>query len=296
MAGEGIKNSFRKGSSLTRLIYLNVGVYLLIKVIYVLFFLFGAATNFDQNVLNLIGLPAYWKFCLEEPWTLVTYMFTHFGFLHLLFNILWLYWFGSLFLKHFSQKDLSAVYVLGGLCGAALYLLCFNLLSSFEFSRFHTVAIGASASVMAIVFAVCFHMPQHRIYLFLIGPVKLIYLAVFTAGIDLLSIPSSNAGGHIAHLGGAVFGILFVWALRKGVRLTRPLTFLFEKIERLFSTGKKMKVNYKKHPSQMNEREYQEYKKSKDDRINDILDKISRSGYESLTKEEKEMLFKSGRS
>ena len=147
---------------------------------------------------------------------------------------------------------------------------------------------------MAIVFAVCTYHPNYKIYVFLIGPVKLIHLAIFTAVIDLLSIPSGNAGGHIAHLGGALFGYLFTLSFRRNLDLTKGLSSLFTKLgnSRLFRK-KTMRVKYKKKVSDMNDMEYNEYKKRKDDRINRILDKISKHGYESLTKEEKEILFKS---
>ena len=148
---------------------------------------------------------------------------------------------------------------------------------------------------MAIVFAVCTYLPQHKVYIFLIGPVKLIYLALFTALIDLISIPTGNAGGHIAHLGGALFGYLFILGIKSNRDITSGFTSFFEKFKRPFSGRRKMKVKYRKNISDMNDREYNEYKKQHDDQINGILDKISRSGYESLTREEKEILFKSGR-
>lgn len=291
----GIQNSFRQGSSLTRLIYINIGIFLFLKILNVFFILFYPSGNNYNLFLDYLGLPAYWNFFLYKPWTIVTYMFTHFSFFHLLFNMLWLYWFGSFFLNSFSQRELTGVYLLGGFSGAALYLLSYNLLPVFRQSLYHTTAIGASASVMAIVFAVCFYLPQQRVYIFLIGSVKLIHLALFTALIDILSIPSSNAGGHIAHLGGALFGYLFILGLRHRINLATGLLVFVEKTGRLFTGHSHRNLRYKKQASQMNDREYNEYKKSKDERINQILDKISRSGYESLTREEKEILFKSGK-
>ena len=147
---------------------------------------------------------------------------------------------------------------------------------------------------MAIVFAVCTYLPNSKIYIFLIGPVKLIHLALFTAIIDLLSIPSGNAGGHIAHLGGALFGYLFTLSFRRNFDLTGGLSPILNKLSNnpLFKK-RKMKVKYKKKVSDMTDVEYNEFKKQKDERINNILDKISKHGYESLTKEEKEILFKS---
>lgn len=287
----GIKHSFRKGSALTRLIYINIGFFLFLKLVEVGFVLAG-----HQRVENLLlaytGVPALPEELLYTPWTLVTYMFMHFGFLHLLFNMLWLYWFGHIFLNYFSGKKLVGVYVLGGLCGAFLYMVAYSVFPAFAEERYFSRAIGASASVMAIVFAVCTYLPNHKVYLFLIGPVRLITLALFTALIDVLSIPGSNAGGHIAHLGGALFGFLFTLAIRRNVDVAGGFTGFFERLwKKTFPRKPRMKVKYKR-TSEMSDREYNEYKKQRSDRINEILDKISKSGYGSLTKEEKELLFK----
>lgn len=289
----GIKSSFKQGSALTRLIYINIGIFLAIKVVAVLFVLAGQR-GVDSMLLPYLGVPALPERLLYTPWTIITYMFTQFGFLHLLFNMLWLYWFGSIFINTFSGSKLTGVYILGGISGAIVYIAAYALFPAFELERYQSWAIGASASVMAIVFAVCTYLPNHKIYVFLIGPVKLIHLALFTAIIDLLSIPSGNAGGHIAHLGGAMFGYLFTLSLRRNFDLTGGLSSMLDKISnsRLFKK-KKMKVKYKKKVSDMTDVEYNEFKKRKDERLNNILDKISKHGYESLTKEEKEILFKS---
>ncbi|MEQ2910221.1 rhomboid family protein [Butyricimonas faecihominis] len=289
----GIKNSFKQGTALTRLIYINIGVFLVIKILEV-FFVLAGQRGFEQLLLPYVGVPALPERLLYTPWTIITYMFTQFGFLHLLFNMLWLYWFGSIFQNTFSSQKLTGVYLLGGITGAIIYMAAYALFPAFELERYQSWAIGASASVMAIVFAVCTYHPNYKIYVFLIGPVKLIHLAIFTAVIDLLSIPSGNAGGHIAHLGGALFGYLFTLSFRRNLDLTKGLSSLFTKLgnSRLFHK-KTMRVKYKKKVSDMNDMEYNEYKKRKDDRINSILDKISKHGYESLTKEEKEILFKS---
>lgn len=292
-AGQGAGAFFRQGTSLTRLIYLNCGIFLTLKIAYSFSLLAGAGTHFYSTVLGWIGVSADPEYLLHRPWTLLTYMFTQFDFLHLLFNMLWLYWFGSFFLNYFTQRQLTGVYIWGGLSGAILYLAAYNIFPYFDqLTRLSSWAIGASASVMAIVFAVCTYLPQHKVYIFLVGPVKLIYLALFTAVIDLLSIPYGNAGGHIAHLGGALFGWLFIAGLRKNKDLSSGMTRLFEKISRLFTPKNKMRVKYKKRVADMNDREYNAYKKSQENRINGILDKISKSGYESLTREEKEILFK----
>lgn len=289
----GIKKSFRHGSALTRLIYINLGIFILLKLITVLFTLFGHP-GIEHLLLQYLGVPAHPTHLLYTPWTLFTYMFTHFGFLHLLFNLLWLYWFGSMFLNYFSGEKLTGVYLLGGICGALLYIIAYSVFPVFAVERYLSWAVGASASVMAIVFAVCTYLPNHRIYVFLIGPVKLIHLAIFTAIIDIISIPTGNAGGHIAHLGGALFGYLFTLSLRRNRDIASGIVLWLKKLSTVFTDKKKMKVKHTKHASQMNDHEYNEYKKNRNNRINDILDKISKSGYDSLTKEEKELLFKSG--
>lgn len=292
----GIMSSFRHGSSLTRLIYINCGLFLLLKIGYVILLLAGQGDIFYPTVLEWVGVPADVEYLLYRPWTLATYMFTQFEFIHLLFNMLWLYWFGSIFLNHFTERQLTGVYIGGGLTGAFLYIVAYNIFPYFDqLTRLSSWAIGASASVMAIVFAVCTYLPQHKVYIFLIGPVKLIYLALFTALIDLLSIQSGNAGGHIAHLGGALYGCLFILFLKNNKDIASCFSNSGKKLKHLFRPKNKMRVSYKKKVSEMNDREYNAYKKNQDEYINRILDKISRSGYESLTREEKEILFKSGR-
>ncbi len=275
------------------LIYVNCGLFLALKVINVFFILAGAGGNVYPAILEWLAVPASVPHLLSCPWSLVSYMFVHIEFFHLLFNMLWLYWFGSFFLNYFSQRQLTGVYLMGGIWGAFLYISAYNLFPYFESARFSSWAIGASASVMAIVFAVCTYIPQHKVYIFLVGPVKLIYLALFTAFIDLLSIPYDNPGGHIAHLGGAMFGWMFIQGIRKNRDLTAGVVYLLQKIGKLFHSQKRIKVKYRKGGAGMNSQANQTHnKKTEEERINVILDKISKSGYESLTKEEKEILFK----
>lgn len=286
---EGLKRSFRRGTALTRLIYVNVGFFLFLKLVEVGFVLAGYQ-RVEALLLAYTGVPALPEELLYTPWTIVTYMFTHFGFLHLLFNMLWLYWFGSMFLNYFSGRKLVWVYVFGGLFGALLYMAAYSVFPVFAEERYLSRAIGASASVMAVVFAVCAYLPNHRVYVFLVGPVRLITLALFTALIDVLSIPGTNAGGHIAHLGGALFGVLFTLSVRRSAGGSG----FWGKLWKSSPRKPKMKVKYKR-ASEMTDREYNEHKRQRSDRINEILDKISKSGYGSLTKEEKELLFKERR-
>ncbi|MDR0765920.1 MAG: rhomboid family intramembrane serine protease [Odoribacteraceae bacterium] len=289
-AWRAIRRAFKQGSPLARLLYINAGLYLFLALFQALAWLAGVEDT-GQILLQYLGVPSDLARLSRAPWTLLTYMFTHFGFLHLLFNMLWLYWFGSIFQERLPGR-ITGVYLLGGVTGACIYILSYNIFPPFASTRLVSSAIGASGAVMAIVFAVCTYLPNHRIYIFLIGPVRLAHLALFTVIVDLVSIPRGNAGGHVAHLGGALLGCLFAFAARRGVDITRwPLPRRKKHARRKSN----MHVKYRKETAGMSDHEYNIERKKRDDRVNEILDKISRSGYDSLTKEEREILFKSGR-
>jgi membrane associated rhomboid family serine protease len=278
-----IKSSFRLGSNLTRLIYINLGVFLVFALLRVFLFMAGSPSGWITSVL---AVPADIHSLMVRPWTIVTYMFYHEEFLHILFNLLWLYWFGQLFLQFFAQRQLTWVYLLGGISGALLYILAFNLLPPFKGYAELSLALGASASVLAVVIAVSTLQPNFTVYLLFLGAVRLKYLALATVVIDIISIPVSNAGGHIAHLGGALFGFLYVVMLRKGTDLAKPFYHL---ASIKFPKRNRMKVTYRSHNADY---DYNYSKAQKQKQVDDILDKIARSGYDSLTKEEKDILFK----
>lgn len=282
-----LKDSFRFGSNLTKLIYINLGVFIIYNLIRA--FLFIGGTPIGSNYAYLLSVPADFSGLVLRPWTLLTYMFFHEDFLHILFNILWLYWFGQIFLQFLSQRQIVGVYILGGISGAILFILAFNFIPVFSSDTGMAIALGASASVLAIVIAVSTLRPNHTLYLLFLGPVKLKYLALITILIDIISLPVSNAGGHIAHLGGALFGFLFTKALLRGWDLTYPFSW-FEGLGRLsFKKKSKLKVD---HRSPNPDHAYNYQKVQKHQNVDKILDKISKSGYDSLTKEEKETLFR----
>jgi membrane associated rhomboid family serine protease len=289
-----IKNSFKSGNSLIKLIYINLAVFLTVKIISVFFFL--ASTSQTFSLVSWLAVPADLHNLLYRPWTIFTYMFTHEGFIHILFNMLWLYWFGQIFLRYFDDKKLLSVYLVGGLSGAALYILSFNLFPVFEQIIPVSIAIGASASVIAIVIATSVYAPNYKINLMFIGPVALKYIALVTIILDVMSIASSNAGGHIAHLGGALFGYLYIVQLKKGKNITRGFDRFMDKIFSIFKPRPKIKVTYKR-PMTDRERdiEFNKAQAAKQEDIDQILDKIAKSGYNSLTKKEKEILFKNGK-
>ena len=234
-----LKRSFLAGSILKKLIFINIAVFILIRLLGILLLLFNLQ---DFPILLYLQLPASPMALLSRPWTLFTYMFTHFEFLHILFNMLWLYWFGELFLQVFNERQLGGLYVLGGLAGALLFVVSYNLFPYFQEVASFSFLMGASASVMAIVFAISFYRKEIEIHLLLFGRIKLIYLALFTFVIDLLAMTSDNAGGHIAHIGGALFGIWFASRYAQGKDLTAPINRLIDKLVNLGKRKPKMSV------------------------------------------------------
>jgi membrane associated rhomboid family serine protease len=293
--GDEIKRIYNQGTTLTKLILINLAVFLAIKIISVIFYLIQN-TQGDAAVMNFLALPADLSVLIKRPWTILTYMFLHYGFFHILFNMLWLYWFGRIFLEYLDQKKLLSIYLLGGLAGGALYIISYNISPAFRDALPVSVALGASAAVMAIVMAISFYVPDYRIMLMFIGPVKLKYLAIAVILIDVLSIQGSNAGGHIAHLGGALFGILYAGQIKRGKDLSRGFNRFMDSLISLFKPRPKMKVKYKKPEGKVEtDIEYNARKAEEQKEIDRILEKISKSGYDALTKEEKEILFRSSK-
>jgi len=285
---DDIKLTFRNGSNLTRLIYINVVVFVLITLVAGIGFLLNNQ-DVSGKALNLLSVPASLNALLLRPWTLITYMFTHKDIWHILFNMLWLYSFGRIFLEYLDQRKLVAVYLLGGLSGALVYILSFNIFPAFTGVLADSAAIGASASVMAIVIAISAYVPDYTVQLFLFGRIKIKYLAlaifVFTSIMDF----SVNSGGKLAHIGGAFFGYLYILNLKHGRDMGKGFNSIIDFFVTIFKPGKKLKVTHKKVAT---EYEYNKIKVEQQKTINHILDKISKGGYDSLTKEEKETLFK----
>jgi membrane associated rhomboid family serine protease len=285
---DDIKNTFRNGSSLTRLIYINIAVFILLTIFDVVGFLVRNPEISDQ-VLNLVSVPSSVGALLLRPWTIITYMFVHKDIWHIIFNMLWLYWFGVIFLEYLDQRKLVAVYILGGISGAIVYILSFNIFPAFSGMVAESVAIGASASVMAIVIAIASYVPDYSVRLILIGPVKIKYMALAIFVLTSVMDFSVNSGGKLAHMGGALFGYLYTINLRKGRDISKRFNMAADFLATIFKPRKKLKVTHKKPAT---EYEYNKIKAEQQVRINSILDKISKGGYDSLTKEEKETLFK----
>ena len=205
-----LKEAFRRGNVYIQLIFINVGVFVITTLIGILLQLFNRSA---AGIFELLALPASFTRFAWQPWSIFTYMFMHAGFLHILFNMLWLYWFGALFLYFFSGKHLRGLYIVGGICGGLLYMISYNVFPYFRPMTAYSTMVGASASVLAIVVATAYREPNYPVRLLFFGNVRLKYLALIVVLTDLLFITSSNAGGHIAHLGGALAGLWFAASL-----------------------------------------------------------------------------------
>jgi membrane associated rhomboid family serine protease len=286
-----IKASFRSGSTLIKLIYINLAVFIVVKLLQVISFLSGTP-NLYAIAINWLAVPASVKNLIIKPWTIISYQFLHEGFLHILFNLLILFWFGRIFLQYLDQKKLVSVYLLGGIAGAALFILAYNVFPVFYQVLPVANARGASAAVMAVVISISVLAPNYTLYLMFIGPVKLKYIALFYIVLDIISIGGGNAGGHIAHLGGALYGFLYIRQYKRGRDMSKGFNNMMDNLFSLFKPRKKLKVSHRKP---VNDYEYNKYKKEQQDQVDRILDKISKQGYNSLTKSEKEILFKAGK-
>lgn len=285
-----LKHQYKTGTALIKFIFINVAVFVLVHIISLLIFFFTGVSGISM-VASWLALPADIGQLIIQPWSIITYMFLHEGFLHIAFNMLILYFGGQIFLQFLDAKKLIGTYILGGISGGLLYILAFNIFPVFNGIVSGALALGASASVMAVLIAIAAYVPNYTVRLILLGNVKLKYIALFYVIMDIISIPQGNSGGHIAHLGGAFFGFYFVYRLRSGKDITVGVNRLLNYIAHLFSSKRKMKVVYKNPGKTKSDVAYNAQKAANQQKIDAILDKISKSGYDSLSKEEKAILF-----
>jgi membrane associated rhomboid family serine protease len=283
-----LKTSFKTGSVLTRLIYVNTGVFLVIKILEMIAVLSGQ-TTLATDVISYLAIPASFDLLRSRPWTIITYMFLHQGFIHILFNMLWLYWFGKIFLDFLDQRKLLSLYLMGGVAGGLLYVAVYNIFPVFAGLVNGSICLGASAAIMAIIVAVAVYMPDLELYLLFFGRVKLKYLALITFFVVSIFDFSVNTGGKISHIGGALMGLAYGYGIKNGRDIGAWLNKTIDFFVTLFRPRSKLKVTYKKPKTDI---EYNTMKREHQSAIDHILDKISKGGYESLTKEEKELLFR----
>lgn len=287
---------FRTNNVVYKLIFLNVIIFIVVGLLEVIFILFKLNyDNFQQFVWNNLAISSDPLTVLKKPWTLISYMFMHSGFFHILFNMLMLFWFGKIFRDFLGDRRLLAVYLAGGLAGAILFLLAYQTIPLLNSSQISAGMVGASASVVAVIVAAATYVPNYSVFLLFLGQIKLKYLAVFLVIIDVLSLKEGNTGGHFAHLGGAVFGFIYSRQLVKGHDIAAWISLIIDFFENIFRKENfRSKSKFKVYSGSPN---YGNNMKKKNDtgniqkEIDKILDKIAQSGYESLTEEEKNILF-----
>ncbi|NDK55105.1 rhomboid family protein [Pontibacter fetidus] len=290
---QDIKDTFRQpNNTLKQLILINVIVFVVLIVVRTLLHLLSSSGVYDV-AMSFIALHSDLGKFITRPWTLITYFFTHQGFLHIIFNMLNLYWFGQLVREYLGDKKLLSLYVIGGIAGGVLYMLSYNFIPYFADRAYNSVMIGASASVLAIVVAAATLLPNYTFNLLLIGPVRIKYIALFLVILSISGAVGDNAGGNIAHLGGALMGWLFIKQLQRGNDMGRPLHAFFDFVTGLFTRKPKLKVTHRTttFAGKTNGKTTTTPGKPSQKEIDLILDKISSSGYESLSKEEKQKLF-----
>lgn len=314
---DDLRAFFRGGSILKWLLIINIGVMVFIWLV-MLFYWMGTGDHMEPYTVRAWGgVFSNFEYVIYRPWGILTYMFVHdptdFG--HLFFNMLLLFFMGRIFEQLLGERRLLSMYILGGLAGYLVYAISYNVFPAFELANLKGNLVGASASVLAIMVATATYAPNLEVRLFGVFPVKLWWIVVLMVILDLASIETDgNAGGHLAHLGGAAFGFFSIYMLQKRRDILEPVNRFFDKVRNLFKPKPKIRVEYRStqrrkttartsaqrkwsassktsskstdDPDKMSSAEHQR-------RIDAILDKISKSGYDSLSKAEKEFLFKS---
>ncbi|UCS94225.1 rhomboid family intramembrane serine protease [Echinicola marina] len=291
-----LKNAFnQKDNSLYKILAINILVFLVLLVLRV-FLTIGGGEELYRSILSYLMMPADVGKFITQPWSIITYMFLHEGIFHILFNMLFLYWFGLLIHEYLGSRKLANLYILGGIAGALFYVIIYNFAPYFSTQANHALMLGASAGVYAIVVGAATLSPDTTFHLLLLGPVRIKYIAIFYVVVAFANSTGANAGGELAHLGGAALGYFYITLLRKGTDLGKPVQTIGRFFENLFSNRPNVKVSYrkkyppykseplKKNPSKSNNSTSQE-------EIDKILDKIADKGYDSLSKEEKRKLF-----
>lgn len=280
---DGLKNFFSQKTILSRLMLINIAIWVICMFISVFTWLFNISDI--SFVTRLFAVPSDISSLAEKPWSVFTYMFLQEEFWHLFFNMLMLYYGGKIFLQYFSQRQLLYTYILGGLFGAVFFVMAFNIFPVFENLKGAAFALGSSASVLSILVAAATYQPEYRLNLLLLGQVKMKWIAITFVLIDILTIPHGNSGGHIAHLGGALWGFLYVIMMKNNI----DLSSMFKRKTRIRVKSRNAE-NY--HQRAKTDEKYNAERAENQAEIDRILEKIAKNGYSSLNEKEKEFLFR----
>ena len=296
------KNAFSKpDNGLIQLILINLVVFAVVMILRVVLTLSGGVELYYE-MMSWLMLPAAIPTFLTRPWTLITYFFLHEGVFHILFNMLFLYWFGKIIKEFIGGGKLVSLYMLGGIAGGVFYLFIYNALPFFSDRVATSVMLGASGAVFAVVVGAATLTPNYTMFLLFLGPVKIKYIALFYVVLSFAQSIGTNAGGELAHLGGAAMGYLYITQLKKGRDLGQWIHYVFAFVRSFFVRQPKVKVSYRRKPAQDTAKRSSKAAKkassadtASQEEIDAILDKISQSGYESLSKDEKQKLFNASR-
>ncbi len=290
-----LKLKYKMMTIIEKLIVINVLVFISFHLINTLSFLFKLPSGF---IYDLFVFPKEFNEFIVKPWTIITYAFLHEEILHIASNMIILYFSGRYFISYLTAKRVLTTYFLGAIFGGLFYMLSYNLFPAFSDVGSPTL-LGASASVMAILIATATYIPNMSIRLMFLGNIKFWWIAAFLVVLDIIQIRGGNAGGHIAHLGGALFGYLYASQLKKGNDIGSWFEKLMDAVVSMFTPRKKspLKTVHKSKKSKVSSTKttLSRDKNPNQAQIDAILDKISKSGYESLTKQEKDLLFKAGK-
>lgn len=304
--GAGIMGEFKNAfklpdNGLMQIIFINVAVFIVFMILRVVMVISGGDELYN-SLLSWFIMPASVSSFIVKPWTLITYFFMHEGFMHILFNMLFLYWFGLIIKEFLGGSKVVSLYVLGGIVGGLFYLLIYNLLPYFADRVSGSVMLGASAGVYAVVVGAATLMPNYSMHLLFLGPVRIKYIAIFYVLMSFAQTIGANAGGNLAHLGGAALGFLFIKQLQAGADMGKPVHWFLMFVKSFFVHQPKVHVSYKRSASEKaTMKKKAKVKKTSSfssnvsqEEIDAILDKISQHGYESLSKDEKQKLFSAG--
>lgn len=295
---EDVKRQYYSGDTITRLLLINIAFFLFFRFLWLGLFITGQNADNIHNLLNWFSISASGFEVITRPWTIITNMFLHFELRHILWNMLFLYWFGRILQDLIGSQKILAIYILSGLSGALVYFISANFMTI----GIGAYALGASAAIMGIILAAATISPHYQMHLMFIGGVKLMYIALFVIILDLISIPTgSNTGGHLAHLGGAAMGFFLAKQMQNGGDWIGGFNQLFENItnwfKAVFTRRPKPKVVYKNpnKPKQQTPRN-DSSQQNRQAKIDAILDKIKQEGgYSNLTAEEKDFLFRASK-
>jgi membrane associated rhomboid family serine protease len=294
---------YKFGSPLIKIIFINAFIFIAINFLLIIDFF--VKSNLGDFVLEHLSFKAN-RELLYQPWSILSYQFTHVGFMHILFNMLWLYWFGNIISDFIGKNKILPIYILGGFFGAIFYSIITILL---QYTRpdlsTNGIMYGASAGVMAIVIATATLAPNYEIRMLFLGNVRIKWIAFITILLDILMIRDGNLGGHLAHLGGAFFGWIYIIQLRNGRDFAHTFYNVIDFFKNIFKKNPKLKVVHnqkekvfaheekkqQQNHKQTQQRHHSMNKQEKQKQLDSILDKINSSGYDSLSKDEKDFLF-----